>query len=266
MPLIRPRLYHNPSSYYSMIARLALAEGGIAYEPEMVEIHRRLEQMRPDYVRLNPKMTVPTLVLPELVLDQSRAIAAYALSVNEAMLDGETRHLLDLHYDYPIEELTFGRLLAQKPPARIMVPKILARAHGRLLHLAEANPDLGDLYRARAAVFAERQRLFSSAGAIGLAARRQAEALALLDMLEQRLGDGRGFLVPPGYGMADCVFTVFLGRMDFTGLGAEIARRPALSRYWAAMQARSSFVEADIWRRMHLLRFLRQVLLGPPRG
>src|SRR5262245_46513724 len=59
----KPRLYHAPSSYYSMIARLALAEGGIAYEPVFVEIHVRMTQQQPDYVRLNPNMTVPTLVL-----------------------------------------------------------------------------------------------------------------------------------------------------------------------------------------------------------
>jgi glutathione S-transferase len=56
-----PRLYHAPSSYYSMIARLALAEGGIAHEPVFVDIHFRMSQQQPDYVRLNPNMTVPTL-------------------------------------------------------------------------------------------------------------------------------------------------------------------------------------------------------------
>jgi Glutathione S-transferase, N-terminal domain len=61
----KPRLYHAASSYYSMIARLALAEGGIAYEPVFVEIHFRMAQQQPDYVRLNPNMTVPTLVLAD---------------------------------------------------------------------------------------------------------------------------------------------------------------------------------------------------------
>src|SRR5262249_44616608 len=79
-----PRLYHAPSSYYSMIARLALAEGGVAYHPVFMEIHVRTRQQEPDYVRLNPNMTVPTLVLADRILDQSRDIAEYALGVNEA--------------------------------------------------------------------------------------------------------------------------------------------------------------------------------------
>lgn len=72
----KPRLYYTPSSYYSMIARLALAEGGVAHERVFVDIHVRMSQQQPDYVRLNPNMTVPTLVLADRVLDQSRDIAA----------------------------------------------------------------------------------------------------------------------------------------------------------------------------------------------
>ena len=59
-----------------------------------------------------------------------------------------------------------------------------------------------------------------------------------MDQLEQTLRDGRAMLVPPAYGVADVVWTVFLGRMEFAGLGAEIPKRPALARYWAALQAR----------------------------
>lgn len=42
----KPRLYHALSSYYSMIARLALIEGGIAYEPVVVDIHLKMVQQR----------------------------------------------------------------------------------------------------------------------------------------------------------------------------------------------------------------------------
>ncbi len=44
----KPRLYTTPSSYYSMIARLALAEGGIAHESVFVDIHFRMSQQEPD--------------------------------------------------------------------------------------------------------------------------------------------------------------------------------------------------------------------------
>jgi glutathione S-transferase len=70
----KPRLYHTPSSYYSMIARLALAEGRVAHQPVFVDIHFRQSQQQPDHAPLNPNMTVPTLALTNRVLDRSRDV------------------------------------------------------------------------------------------------------------------------------------------------------------------------------------------------
>ena len=258
----RPRLYQTPSSYYSMIARLALAEGGIAYERVFVDIHFRLGQQQPDYVRLNPGMTVPTLVLADRVLTESRDIAEYALG---AATDPETRAWLDLHYAYPIEELTFGGILARNPLARILIPKRLESIRRQLLAQAARNPDLASVYQARAAVFAERVEAFEPDAVVALSQRRRTEAIGFMDRLEQTLRDGRPVLVPPAYGVADVVWTVFLGRMEFAGLGAEIPKRPALARYWAALQARPSFAAADIWTKFHIGRLIGGIL-GIGRG
>lgn len=262
-----PRLYQTPSSYYSMIARLALAEGGVAYERVFVDIHFRLGQQQPDYVRINPGMTVPTLVLADRVLDQSRDIAEYALglTLSRETPDPETKAWLDLHYDYPIEELTFGGLLARNPLARIMIPKRLDAIRRQLLGQAARNPDLAPVYQARAAVFAKRVSTFDPEAVVRLSERRRAEAIGFMDRLEQTLGDGRAVLVPPAYGVADVVWTVFLGRMEFAGLGAEIPRRLALARYWSAVQARPSFSAADIWTKFHVGRLVGGIL-GIGRG
>lgn len=250
----KPRLFHNPASYYSMIARLALAEAGIAYERVFLDIHRRMEQQKPDYARLNPNMTIPTLVLPDRVLDESREIAEWALG-GEAET-AAARSWVDLHYSFPIEELTFGRLLRRNPLAQRLIPARLASTARKLSALAVANPDLAPLYRARADIFASRARTFDADNIQRLAGRRIAEAVGFLDRLEQNFADGRKFIVPPSYGVADAVWCVFLARVEFAGLGAEIPRRPALARYWAAMQARPAFAAADIWTRMHVARFI----------
>lgn len=253
----RPRLYQTPSSYYSMIARLALAEGGIVYERVFVDIHYRLSQQQPDYVRLNPGMTVPTLVLADRILVESREIAEYALG---AATDPEMKAWVDLHYGYPIEELTFGGILARNPLARIMIPKRLEAARRQLLAHAARNPDLASIYEARAEVFAGRIKAFEPDAVVALSQRRRAEAIGFMDRLEEALRDGRAVLVPPAYGVADVVWTVFLGRMEFAGLGDEIPRRPALARYWAAMQARPSFAAADIWTKFHIGRLIGGIL------
>jgi len=243
-----------------MVARLALAEGGIAYEPVFVDIHFRMSQQQPDYVRLNPNMTVPTLVLADRILGQSREIAEYGLGVSGGTVDGETKAWLDLHYAYPIEELTFGGLLARNPVARMMVPRRLAAIRRRLLRLAAENPDLAAVYQARASVFAERARIFDPHAVIRVSEQRRAEAIGFLDRLEQTLRDGRAVLVAPVYGAADVVFTVFLARMQFVGLGAEIPKRPSLARYWRAMQARPSFSASDLWTKFHMFRLITGIL------
>jgi glutathione S-transferase len=205
-------------------------------------------------------MTVPTLVLADRVLDQSRDIAEYALGDNEATLGAEAKAWLDLHYALPIEELTFGTFLVHSRLAQIMIPRVLARIHRRLLERAAENPDLAALYRARAGVFADRLRIFDPAAAGPLADRRRAQAIDILEKMERALSDGRATLTPPAYGVADTVLTVFLARVAFIGLGAEISGRPALDRYWRAMQARPSFAAADVWTRAHIFRMLRGVL------
>lgn len=256
MPDARPRLYHAPSSYYSMIARLSLVEAKIAFDPVPVDIHRRAAQFEPEYARINPSMTVPSLVLPDWVLSESRDIVAYALPRD----DEATRAWLDRHYGFPIEELTFGWLLGWNPLAPRFVAKGLARNEARLRALASTNPDLADLYLRRAEVFAGRRRTFDPGNVKGVYAGRRAEALGFLDALDAELRDRREVLVPPSYGPANVVWTAFLARMRFIRMGAEIARRPALARYAAAMFGRPSFRAADVWTRLDPLKLIKQVL------
>ncbi len=259
---IRPRLYHAPSSYFSMIARLALAEAGIDHEQGFVDIHFRSGQQLPAYARLNPNMTVPTLVLPGRVLDASREILNFALVRAGREFEAETTHWIDLHYSYPIEELTFGGFLAHHALARAVIPARMAAARRRPLRLAAANPELADVYDTRAAVFAERERTFDPEMATDLLATRQEEAIGLLDRLETHLA-GRGtMMIPPDYGAADVVWTAFLARMEFVGMEAKFTDRPALAGYWRAVKARPSFTAADIWTRLHIGRLIRGIIHG----
>jgi glutathione S-transferase len=141
-----------------------------------------------------------------------------------------------------------------------MFPKRLAAVRRRLLACAAENPDLASVYTARAEAFAGRIRAFDPGGVARVAEQRRAEAIGFMDRLEQALADGRAVLVPPAYGVADIVWTVFLARMEFAGLGAEIVKRPAVARYWRAMQARPSFSAADIWTKFHALRLIGGIL------
>ena len=245
-----------------MIARLALAEANIVHNQVLVDIHVRGSHQSPAYARLNRNMTVPTLILPDRILGQSRDILRFAFVGEDADFPDEIASWVDRHYAFPIEDLTFGHLLAHHALARAIIPARMAATHRRLLRLAVADPDLSTAYEDRAAVFDERQRTFDIATAKRLESTRRAEATALLDRLEDRLADGRQVIVPPIYSAADVVWTVFLARMELIGMADEIARRPALSRYHHAMRRRPSFAAADIWTRLHIGRLVRAVIMG----
>jgi tetrachloro-p-hydroquinone reductive dehalogenase len=239
-----------------MIARLALVEAKIAFDPIPVDIHRRVAQFEPEYARINPNMTVPSLVLPDRVLSESRDVLAYALPRD----DESTKGWLDRHYGFPIEELTFGWLLGWNPLAPRFVERSLAGAETRLRALASEHPDLADRYLRRAEVFAGRRHTFDPSNVKAVYAGRRAEALGFLDALDAELRDRREVLVPPSYGPADVVWTVFLARMRFIRMGAEIQRRPALARYASAMFGRPSFRSADVWARIDPFKLVKQVL------
>ncbi len=247
-----PDLFHAPPSYYSQIARLALHEGNVAYTSHPIDIHRRRQNMEPDYVRLNPNMTVPTLVLPGRTLIESRDIVELSLGVAE----GEAKTWVERHYSFLIDELTFGRLVSWNPVARSMIPRTLGKNEARFRALAAEHPDLAEPYARRAEVFAERVRVFDPGKVAALWTERLGQARDHLDALERALSDGRETLVPSGYGPADVVWTVFLARLRMIRLGDELARRPAVLRYAEAMFARPSFEAADVWKGVKLTKLL----------
>jgi glutathione S-transferase len=253
------RLHHAASSYYSGIARLALVERGVPFESVAVDIHRRKQHLAPGYARLNPNLTVPTLEAPDRVLSESRDILLFAFGTTEAALDDATRMWLDRHYAFPIDELTFGWLLSWNPLLRRGVPRTLAATEEQLRRLATEHADLADVYGRRAEVFARRVETFDPEGVVALFGERKRAAFHLLDQLDELLRDGRETLVPSGYGPADVVWTVFLARLGFVRLDAEIARRPHLARYAKAVKARPSFREADVWDRLSPLKLLKQM-------
>jgi glutathione S-transferase len=69
-------LYHNALSTCSQKVRLVLAEKGLDYESREVDLIGGA-QHDPEYVKLNPKHVVPTLVHDDRVLLESSLIIQY---------------------------------------------------------------------------------------------------------------------------------------------------------------------------------------------
>ncbi len=69
-------LYHNDMSVCAQKVRFALAEKGQAWTGHHLNL-RAGDQQKPDYVKLNPMMVVPTLVHDGAVIVESTVIAEY---------------------------------------------------------------------------------------------------------------------------------------------------------------------------------------------
>ena len=69
-------LYDHPSSPCARRVRITLIEKGLAWETQLVDLSR-LEQRRPEYLRLNPNGFVPTLAHGERVIYESNVITEY---------------------------------------------------------------------------------------------------------------------------------------------------------------------------------------------
>ncbi len=69
-------LYHHGSSVCAAKVRLALAEKGLQWQGHYVDILKG-DQFNPEYIKLNPKAVVPTLVHDGYVLQESTVICEY---------------------------------------------------------------------------------------------------------------------------------------------------------------------------------------------
>ena len=69
-------LYHNDMSVCAQKVRLCLAEKALSYEAKHLNL-RAGDQQKPDYLKLNPKGVVPTLVHDDVVVTESIVINEY---------------------------------------------------------------------------------------------------------------------------------------------------------------------------------------------
>ncbi|MGH7033227.1 MAG: glutathione S-transferase family protein [Stellaceae bacterium] len=232
-------LYQGSTSVCSVKVRLALAEKGLAYEGEILDLQRG-DQHRPDYAKLNPNEVVPTLIHDGKVVIESTLIIEYLdeafpapplmpISPYDRAITRLFMKKIDDYLHAACSTITFAtanrRVLIKKTPEELAA------------HLAKIpNPD----YR-------ERQRLSIEQG---LAAPHVAQALRAYDKyageMESALAE-RVYLAGDAYTLADAAATPYLFRAEAVGLdGLWRGRRPKVASWYDRIRARPSFDKAVI--------------------
>ena len=132
-------LYEFPASFYSCEARLVLEEKGIEYEEHDICIIAGIfDQYEPEYVRINSRCVVPTLVVNGKVTSDAHNIVlnadAFFPQTVKLYPTDETRALVKEQFDLAcsifVEALTYGEIEGV-PKLPWMMRGMLKSNHGK---------------------------------------------------------------------------------------------------------------------------------------
>ena len=256
----RMLLYHASSSYYSMIARLALLEAQVRFETRRLDIHLAKEQLAPWYVAINPAMTVPALedggrtwTDSRDILARARTLAGAAWIDADAALAGRIGQVVADHYAIAIEKLTFGSAFLKRPPMRPVFLHFLKRVVAGL-RTSLATADNPEAVRRKIAVNEDRMAFFA---APDLAARVEAERAKVTALLGGLPSTAGAFLFGDRVGSADVVVAVLMARLKMIGqYDGLLAAHPRIDAWYAGYRQREVVRQADLWERFQPLRIL----------
>jgi glutathione S-transferase len=229
-------LYHHGTSVCAAKARIALAEKGVAWTGHYVDILKG-EQFAPEYLKLNPKHVVPTLVHDGHVIRESTLIGEY---LDEVFPDPP------LKPDAPLDRVTMRlwtkRLDEELHPATGVVTYAISHRHAVIANGPKAIEawveNAPPAERAR-----RRQRLEAGID--------DPDAMAALRIYDRFLADmetqlaATPYLAGDRFSLAEVGVVPYVNRLDMLQLsGLWTERRPHLSAWWQRIKARPSFEPA----------------------
>jgi glutathione S-transferase len=230
-------LYHNDTSTCAQKVRLTLAEKGLAWENRHLDL-RAGDQQKPEYLKLNPRGVVPTIVDNGKVVRESTVIMEYlddeypnpslrpADSHPRAQMRLWTKRLDEGHHDIATATLSMGTAFRFQ---------YLDKGQEACDALINRIPDPLRRERRRDIIYnGVEAREFKTAV-------RMWEAL-LTDM--ERTLDGSRWLADDNYSLADAAYTPYLTRLDHLNLLEWIAKRPRLAQWYERVRARPSYDSA----------------------
>ncbi len=214
-------------------ARLALMEKGVRYTARVLD---RFELTRPEYLAINPKGVVPTLIHDGQILFESSVICLYADDAfsgpplkPETALDRARMYTwlktIDEQYFKGIGSITFGFAIRKK---------ILAQY--------TSEEGLEEYFQSvRVPEYRERRRSIVALGPQAPAVRDGLHTLAgMIETLDASL-QHNAFAAGPRYSLADACLTPLVMRLEVFGLARLWEERPRVADWWSRVQQRDSY-------------------------
>ena len=230
-------LYHNDMSTCAQKVRLTLAEKGLKWESRHLDL-RAGDQQRPEYLKLNPRGVVPTIVDNGKVVRESTVIMEYlddeypnvslrpSDSHKRAQMRLWTKRLDEGHHDIATATLSMGTAFRFQ---------YLEKGQDVCDALINKIPDPVRRERRRDVIYN------------GVEAREFKTAVRMWEVLltdmERALDDGP-WLSGDEYSLADAAYTPYLTRLDHLNLLDWIAQRPRVVGWYERIRARPSYESA----------------------
>jgi glutathione S-transferase len=235
-------LYHHGSSACAAKVRLAFEEKQLAWEGRYVDLMKG-EQFAPDYVALNPKAVVPTLVHDGHVITESTVICEY---VDEVFPDRRI---------YPREPLRRAetRIWAKAVdeelhPACSALTYIVSHRHTILRNGLSSFEEFLAAGGSEGRVARERKWLWIQRGFDAPGAAEQLRIYSgFIARMERSLRDA-DWLVGNQFSMADIAMAPYVNRLAALAMEGiwEGGRLPHLAAWFARVRERASFDPAFV--------------------
>lgn len=230
-------LYQAPMSSCSQKVRFVLAQKGLEYENINVDLHGG-ENLKPEFMKLNPKGVVPVLVDEGDVILESNSICIYLdekypdtpLMPNTPKGRADVRNLLQ-HIDEQVHSdasaCTYTLAFGERLRKTYDTPEKLAE------YLASI-PDAGKR-QFRKNILTDGVNCLE----FKLGVTRSA---AMLSRLEARL-QSSDFLVDDELTIADICYSPYITRLDHLGMSFMWDDKPAVARWYEKLQSTEGYLK-----------------------
>ncbi len=235
-------LYHHNSSVCAAKPRIVFAEKELAWDGEVLDLNAG-DQFKPEYLRLNPKAVVPTLVHDGRVVIESNIIIEYLddafpdrpLRPRDSWQRAKMREWLKWLDDGSDGIHWAMTVVSYGASYRWQLIELMGSDSRDALETAltkTMNPTSQSWTRE---VVLEGPRSASFATAL-----RRLDAL--LAYFEETLNDQQ-WLAGPDYSLADVAYTSYVTRLELLGFGDMWRHRPHVGAWFERIKSRSSFAE-----------------------
>jgi glutathione S-transferase len=235
-------LHDFPLSIYCQMLRVALVEKNAAHDKKIVNIIKG-EQFAPEYLAINPRAVVPSLVVDgEIWTDTFEIVQQLDTAVDAGSLTPDDTTSAEAMHEWmrTSDQIHYSCLLYKTKCAPDGSCPPLLKRHAAMVAVCEADPSMKEGLVPR---IESNIRLRHKLSSPELMAEMHAGIQAHLQSLDELLAD-QEFIAGDTYSLADVMWTGTLGRLELHGLVPDDL--PNLARYYANLKARPSWTQAGV--------------------